>query len=189
MKHLHKLVILLVVFLGACQPAVIPIPSVTAIFTEQPAMETAMAIAPITPTSTEFPLRYDPNITGESEYCNLAQVNLLKTETEGLSIEEVTQKLMELWLEHYLAPDAPLFCIIQQYQIDRIYYDERIANLPLEPKGDYVYVVDFSVMLTHVPNSWMSYPGYVDQDGWLHTSQVVAIFETDEEFVMRFAHP
>lgn len=75
----------------------------------------------VDPTPTEFPLPYDPTIMGESEYCNLAQVNMPKPETEALSIEEVTQKLLELWLDHYLSPDAPPFCIIQQYQIDRIY--------------------------------------------------------------------
>jgi hypothetical protein len=70
-----------------------------------------------------------------------------------------------------------------------VYYDERISSLPLEPKGDFTRVADFSIKLIQVPNDWMSFSGRIDQKNWLHLVHAFASLKMEEGYSMKFAFP
>jgi hypothetical protein len=96
---------------------------------------------------------------------------------------------MNLWLAYFNAPQAPDWCRIDGYKIDNVYYDERVPSLPLEPKGDVMRVVQFSIKLVQMPNIWMSFPGTIDQQNWLQIRADVAIFHSTDGYTMKFANP
>jgi hypothetical protein len=94
---------------------------------------------------------------------------------------------MELWLAYFNTPQASGYCRIDGYHIDNVY--ERTPDLPLEPKGDFMYVVQFSIKLVQTPNFWMSWAGEIDQQNWLHTGRNVAVFRSNAGYTMEFANP
>jgi hypothetical protein len=142
----------------------------------------------LSPTATEIQLSFNPNVKNDGN-CEPPNASLSKTEAENLSEDEIAYKLFDIWLSDYKKPGAPLYCRIADYTIDKVYYDERTPYLPLEPKGDIMRVVIFSVKLIQIPNVWMSFSGEIDQDNWLHTAHAIAIFKTDTGYIMKFANP
>lgn len=142
----------------------------------------------ISATATDIQLPFNPEVKSDG-YCLYSQTFIAKAETLRLSENKLAQKLFEKWLDHYNTKAAPLFCQIDNYTIDKVYYDERTPYFPLEPKGDIMRVVVFSIKLIQIPNYWMSLAGEIDQNNWLHTAQAVAIFKTDTGYIMKFANP
>src|SRR6266508_3289804 len=94
-----------------------------------------------------------------------------------------------MWLRRYKNPEAHPYCRIDGYTIDKVYYDPGVNSQPLEPKGDFMRMVVFSVKLIQIPNEWMSFAGELDQNNWLHVSHIVAISKTNEGYKMEFAYP
>jgi hypothetical protein len=142
----------------------------------------------ISATATDIQLPYNL-VTESSEYCQVPPPILQLNETENLSEDQIVYKLVELWLNRYKKPGAHPYCRIDDYTVDRVYYDKRITSPPIEPQGDIMRVVVFSMKLIQIPNDWMTLAGEIDQNNWLHTAQTVAIFKTDKGYIMKFANP
>ncbi len=172
------------VILTACRPAgeLVPTPTVlkTAASTASPTSSTA------TRTQIQLPFN-DQNV--ERQYCQSPSALLPPADAQGLSEDEIAARLMDLWLAYFAVPQAPDFCRIDGYHIDKVYYDERTPYLPLEPKGDFMRVVQFSIKLIQVPNFWMSWAGEIDPQNWLHTGNTVAVFHSSSGYTMQFAYP
>jgi len=141
---------------------------------------------PATATDIELP----HNLESErSEYCKPPYALLPVDDNSDISEEEIVYKLVDIWLKRYSNPDAHPYCRIDGYKIDKVYYDLDLISQPLEPRGDFMRVVIFSVKPIQIPNDWMSFSGELDQSNWLHLSQVVAAFKTDDGYTMKFAYP
>lgn len=182
---------LVVIILASCvsvievtpTKTVVPLPTST--FARlTPTIESLQLLA--TPTEFQLPFN-DKNV--ESEYCQYQAVKLSTSDAQGLSDDEVAEKLMDLHLAYFKASQAPDWCRIDGYKIDKIYYDERTPYLPLEPKGDFMRVVQYSIKLIQIPNMWMSLAGEIDQQNWLHTGANLAIFHLEDGYTMKFAYP
>jgi hypothetical protein len=142
----------------------------------------------LTLTATDIQLPY--NLVYESsEYCQPPYAFLPIKETQNLTEDEIGYKLIDIWLSRYKKAEAHPYCRIADYTINKIYYNERISSLPLEPKGDFMRVADFSIRLIQIPNEWMSFSGRIDQSNWLHLAHAFAIFKIDKGYSMRFAYP
>ncbi len=185
MKPTTLLIALIVaLILTACRPAggsaPTPAASQTAASTASPPPPTA------TPTEIGLPFN-DQNV--DSQYCQSPSIVLSSADAQGLSEDEIAAKLVDLWLAYFAVPAAPDYCRIDGYRIDKVYYDERTPYLPLEPKGDFMRVVQFSIKLIQVPNFWMSWAGEIDPQFWLHTGNHVAVFRSRSGYTMQFAYP
>jgi len=124
------------------------------------------------------------------EYCDKPHpVFLPISEAKGLTDDDIVKKLMSLFLDYYNNPQAPGYCQIDGYRIESVSYDERTPYLPLEPKGDIMRGVAFSIKLIQVPNAWMSLSGEIDQQNWLHTGVNMAVFRSKDGYRMAFANP
>jgi hypothetical protein len=142
------------------------------------------------PDSIATPSQLPFNDTNfEEEYCQSPKVVLPHADAEGLDENEIAGKLMEQWLSYFNAPQAPDYCRIDGYRVDEVFYDERTPDLPLEPKGDFIRTVRFSILLVQMPNYWMSWAGEIDQQNWLHAGHNIAVFRTDEGYSFEFANP
>jgi hypothetical protein len=182
MKLITLITVLL--FLASCTPAIQGIP--TEIPISQPAATIRSVQPPATPTDIQLPFN-DKNVN--QEYCQIPAVKLSISEANGLNEDEIAGQLMKLLLAYFSVPKAPDYCRIAGYRIDKVYYDERTPSLPLEPKGDFMRVVHFSIKLIQIPNMWMPWSGEIDQKNWLHTGNFVAVFRSSDGYTMKFANP
>lgn len=164
----------LVVLLGmlmftACAPEVKPTPE------------------PVSPVSTEggIPVFEINETTVDHEYCQLPEVLLSTTEAQGLDDDEIARRLMTLWLDYFNVPQAPGYCRVDGYVIDRVYDDNR----PVEPRSDLMRTIEFSLKLVQYPALWAAWAGEVDAQNWLHTSVTIAVFRSGEGYTMQLAHP
>lgn len=185
------IVLLVVIILASCVPATEVTPTKTIVLlstsTFVPPTSTIESVQSLA-TPTEFQLPFnDKNV--ESEYCQYPSVKFSVSDAQGLSDDEIAEKLMGLHLAYFNAPQAPDWCRIDGYKIDKIYYDERTPSLPLVPKSDLMRVILYSIKLIQIPNMWMSLAGEIDQENWLHTGANVAIFHLDDGYIMKFAYP
>lgn len=139
-------------------------------------------------TPTEYQLPFNEK-NAEREYCQLPIVKLSTSDAQGFSENEIAGKLMDLHLAYFNSSQAPDWCRIDRYNIGKIYYDERTPYLPLQPKGDIMRVVHYSIKLIQVPSFWMSLAGTIDKQNWLHSIADVAIFRLAYGYTMQFAYP
>jgi hypothetical protein len=138
------------------------------------------------PTNLQLPL--NPNI-GSNEDCKPPYAVLPVEDGNDISENEIVYELVRIWLRRYAQPSMPPFCRIAEYTVDNIYDDPGIYSKVLEPRGDFMRVVVFSVKLVQVPSDWMSFTGELDQDNWLHVSHIVAITKTSAGYKLEFAYP
>lgn len=170
MKTKTTLVVLLsMLIFTACVPEVKPTPE------------------PVAPVSTEggIPVFEINETTVDQEYCQLPEVWLSATEAQGLDDDEIARRLMTLWLDYFNTPQAPGYCRVDGYVIDRVYYD----NHPVEPRSNLMRTIEFSIKLVQYPASWAAWAGEVDDQNWLHTGVTIAVFRSDEGYTMQFARP
>jgi len=189
MKHLlaFSLVGFLLIGCGS-----LPAQSVTA----PPAVTIPSQSATSAPEFTQFPipsptaiqLPYNPDAVSQ-EYCKPPYAILPVEDGNDISEDEIVYQLVRIWLRRYKQPEAPAFCRIADYSIDKVYDDPGIYSQVLEPRGDFKRVIVFSVKLVQVPSDWMSFAGQLDQENWLHTSHIVAITKTSEGYTLEFANP
>jgi hypothetical protein len=177
---LTSLIWLLIV---ACNTAV-PIPTVV------PASATPTPIfrQDFIPSPTDIQLPFNSEVKNNGD-CKPPYAILPVSNNNDISEDEIVYELIKIWLRRYANPNADLFCRIDGYTIDKVYYDLSILSGPLEPRGDFMRVVLFSVKLIQVPSDWMSFSGELDQENWLHLSQPVAVFKTNDGYTMQFAYP
>jgi hypothetical protein len=174
--------ILLGALLVACASATVT-PTQTAI----PTLPSATPAGSL-PTPTDIQLPFDDqNI--EHEYCQLPEVQLSLTAAKALSEEQIAAKLMELLLDYFHSPQAPGYCRIGGYRIDNVYYDARTPYTTLQPRGDFLRTVQFSVKLIQIPSFWMGWAGEIDGQNWLHAGNNVAVFRSADGYTMQFAYP
>jgi hypothetical protein len=150
-----------------------------------------LSIPPVQPlpTPTEFQLPFnDTNV--ESEYCNSPAIKLSFTDAQSLGDDEIAGKLIDLWLAYFNAAQAPDWCRIDGYKIDEVYYDRHaLTDPPVEPQGDIMRIIRFSIKLIQIPNFWMSLAGEVDTQNWFHTARAAAVFRSAYGYTMKFANP
>jgi hypothetical protein len=142
----------------------------------------------VIPSPTDIQLPFDPTVRSD-DYCKPPYAAMSVAENDDISEEQIIHELMKIWLRRYASPEAPAFCRIDGFAIDKVYYDPDVLNQPLQPRGDFMRVVDFSIKLIQVPNAWMSFAGEIDHDNWLHVSQVAAVTATGDGYEMQFAYP
>ncbi len=110
------------------------------------------------------------------------------SDAQGLNEDQIARKLIELLLEYYRAPQAPELCRIVEYRIDDVHYNEQYPILPLEPKGDFMRGVLYSVK-PFQPYFWAIKQGKFDEENWFHDGVDVAVFRSDGGYTMQFAYP
>jgi hypothetical protein len=137
---------------------------------------------------TDLQLPFATNVSSD-DYCKPPYAAMQVADGNDISEDDIVFELMKIWLRHYANDAAPAFCRIAGYSIDKVYYDPAIVNQPLEPRGDFMRIVDFSIKLIQVPNAWMSFAGDIDQENWMHVSHVISVSETSDGYEMEFAYP
>jgi hypothetical protein len=192
-----------ILLFNSCAPVVRPtptliptsIPSVTATLpptrTATPQHPANSPTPQLSPVSTEngIPVFEINEFTVDHKYCSSPEVFLSTSDARGFNDDEIARKLMELWLDYFNTPQAPNYCRVDGYVIDRVYYDERTPFLPLEPRGDFIRIILFSIKLVQYPTFWAPWAGDVDKQNWLHTGHAVAVFRSDDGYAMKFANP
>ena len=137
----------------------------------------------ISPTPIQLPV-IEGNV--EREYCDKPHpVYLPVSEAKGLTDDDIAKKLMSLYLNYYNDPQAPGYCRIDGYRIERVYYDESMKSPLVTQIGDFMRGVMYSVKLIQVPNLWMN-GEEIDQQNWLHTGVNMAVFRSKDGYTMKF---
>ncbi len=207
------IVAFLVLGLAACSPSTAPVP--------YPLSSTDTPVATVTPVPSRRPIiTIDPRLilttTPLTQTLTPAESRALATlnaprptpdaycyhppkfllpiaDAQGLNEDQIVIKLMELYLAYHHSPQAPDLCRVEEYHIDRVYYDERFATLLIEPKGDFMRRVLYSVKLplidTHPYSFWAVLVVPEKDQGWYQSGANVAIFRSDSGYTMKFANP
>lgn len=187
-KKLIVLFLLVGYLLLSCAPIGTLTPSVLPA-TNQPI--STLTYLQVEPTGTEIQLPFVGHLA-YGEYCDaksVADFSLPIADAQGMNEEEIAGKLVSLWLTYFHNLDAPGFCRIDGFAIEEVSYDESWARIPIEPKGDFLRRAMFSVKLIQLPSFWMSWPGEIDQDNWLHTGHLIAVFRSEAGYTFAFAGP
>lgn len=155
---------------------------------------TPMSVLTLQPTATQIQLPYIRK-SGDYQYCKQSPVvELSFSGAQGLSDDEIAAELMSLFLDYFNNPQAPGRCRIDGYSIDLVDQVKPETATQIEPKGNFVRYVGYSIKLIQVPNIWMSLSGNIDQQNWFHTGGILAItkvLKSDSEggYTMKFAYP
>jgi len=135
----------------------------------------------ISPTPIQLPV-IEGNV--EREYCDKPHpVYLPVSEAQGLTDDDITEKLMSLYLDYFNNPQAPDYCRIDGYRIERVFYDESMTSRLATRRGDFMRGVDYSIKLIQLPNYWMGAYGEIDQQNWFHISDELAIYRVKSDSV------
>lgn len=151
-----------------------------------PATSTVSLDFTVSPTDVPLPLNTDAS---SDEYCRPPYAILPVGDDNDISEDEIVYELMRIWLRRYSDPNAPAACRIDGFTINEVSYDKDILSQSLEPRGDFMRLVDFSVKLMQFPAEWMSFSGELDREHWFHVRHPVSVFETLEGYTMQFAYP
>jgi hypothetical protein len=117
----------------------------------------------------------------KTKYCRAPVISLPISDTQGWSDDEIAEKIMRLYLDYFNNPQAPDYCRINGYRIDAVFRDEKWEATSLAPKNGFLRGVQFSIKLIHVPNYWMIYSGEIDEQNWLHLTDVLVVFKTESK--------
>ena len=190
--------------LAACSPVtaevsypppvdmITPTPSPTQTMT---VIDPSLILTPMPLTQTLTPAQATSNAPRPTQdaYCYQPPEFLLPiSDAQELNEDQIAKKLMELFLAYYHAPQASNECRIEEYRIDDVYYDERYASLPLDPKGDFMRAVLYSVKPPLIDNHPYGFWGVLVTlgiDDWYHAGANVAVFRHDNGYTMQFAGP
>jgi hypothetical protein len=199
---LAVLVILIGIFISCApintsQPTLVPTdtpsstPTIPPSKTPTPRIPTNTPTPQLSPVATQngLPVFEINEFTVDHKYCNSPEVFLPKTDAQGLNDDKIAQKLMELWLDYFNTSQAPNYCRVNGYTIDKVYYNELIASYPLVPKGDFLRAIQFSVKLIQYPNFWIPLSGDIDKENRLHAEIYLAVFQASTGYTMKFARP
>lgn len=165
-------------------PSILP----TSTYTASPPTSTPIFRQDVISTPTDIQLPFNPNVSND-EYCRPPYALFAVSENNDISENEIVYELVKIWLRRYKQANAPAFCRIDGYTIDKVYDDPGLYTTALEPRGDFMRVIAFSVKLIQIPSDWMSFAGELDQSNWLHLRHVVAITKSSEGYKMEFANP
>jgi hypothetical protein len=140
------------------------------------------------PTATEIQLPLN-NTNIDFEHCQTPDILLPISEAQGTNVDEITYRLVEMWLTFFNTPKTPNYCRIDGFHIDKVYSQKSIMYENMLPKGDFMRTVQFSIKLTQLPNSWIALQGEIDPQNWLHIGRNVAVFLTKKGYTFEFANP
>jgi hypothetical protein len=141
-----------------------------------------LAITP-QPTRTDW-LPYNPN--GSDTGCHEFVATVPVTQAEGVSQEEMIKQLFEMYLDHYKAPEIGGRCRLEDYKIENVLLDKRIAFLANEQNLDYVGSVQYSVQIKEVPSRWVAGNGELANDGWIvNKGLIIGVTKVDDEYVLK----
>ena len=184
-KRSLQIACLVLFSLSACQSA----PVVVAPTVVRPTMAVTETVRPsVSITATDIQLPYNL-VESDSSYCQPPYAFLPNHEAAGLSDDEIAFELVRLWLSRYEKAEAHPYCRIDGYILNDVYFDEYTSLLPLEPKGDFMRMADFSIKLIQVPNLWLSLSGNLDQNNWFHLKHAIVITKVEGGYRLEFAHP
>ena len=181
----------LALLLTGCGPA--PAPRVTTAPVESiaspavlPATSSLSEDPPPSPTDVQHP--FTPG-TSADEYCKPPSAIFPVEDGNDISENEIVHALLNIWLRRFIQPDTPPICRIDAYSIDNVDDDPGVYSKALEPRGDFMRTVTFSVKLSRVPSDWMGFSGELDSANWLHVTHAVAVIRAGDGYKMEFAYP
>ena len=141
------------------------------------------------PTPIQLPYKENSGSFTERQYCEEYLAKLSISDSIDLSEDDITIKLMALYLDHFNTPEAPDFCRIDGYNIGSITYDEKLNSSSLYPINGFMRRVRFSVKLIQTPSFWIPFPSTIDQQNWEHLWLPMAIHKIEDEdyYTIKFA--
>jgi hypothetical protein len=153
----------------------IPTPSETA---------TSVPDLPSTPTTWQW-LPYDPNPSNAG--CDFDFVATLAVQgTEGLSQEELFKRLFEVYLAHFKSPKLGGICRLEDYRVENVLVDQKIAFLAAEQHLDRIASLDFSVQVSSEPTDWVAGNGELAAQGWvIHKFLIVGYTRSNAAYTLR----
>ena len=171
-----------------------------------PNLPTATVFAEPVSTKTPYPLKSVPTITAKPEhqgndeyaYCGADSpgMRILIADTQGVSEDEIAEKMLRLRFDYFSQSQAPAFCRIEEYRIDKISQPEPWMKLEGDslPPGSFLRVVEFSIKLPQLQDSWISfggktqqpeeYSGDAAQESWFQTSIILVIYKMEPFYRM-----
>lgn len=105
---------------------------------------------------------------------NLYDLELPVSEMQGMDDGEIAAKMAETYLQRYTNSLITTGCRIDGYRVDEIIELTQDRAAPLNPKGDFLRGIRFSVKLIQLKSLWITYAGEIDQENWLHTGRTFA---------------
>ena len=150
---------------------------------EEPPLIVFSSIPTPQPTQTGW-LPYNPN--GSDTGCHEFVATIPVTQAEGLSQEETIKQLFEIYLDHYKASELGVRCRLEDYKIENILLDKRIALLANEQNLDYVGSVQYSVQIKELPSWWVAGNGELANDGWIvNKGLIVGVTKVGDEYALK----
>jgi hypothetical protein len=143
-----------------------------------------------------YPTPITPEHQGNDEKLECSGVGgsvlLPLSEVEGLSEDEIADRVVRLRLDAFHTPEISDYCRIEAYRIDKISAPEpwMLEGLNLPPRS-FLRVVDFSIKLPQLGQYWFrfvntgeidlpdEYAGALANSNWLQTSMVLVVYEVD----------
>ena len=116
----------------------IPVPTPTETVTDIP-------ILTLSPTATQW-LPYDPNPSDAG--CGVFVATLAVQGTDAYSQEEIFRRLFEVYLEHFKSQNLGGICRLEDYRVEKVLVDQKIAFLAAEQHVDRVAWIEFSVQVS-----------------------------------------
>lgn len=110
--------------------------------------------------------------------------SLPEAELEGLSQEEITRRLVELWLDYALSPALPNPARITAYEIETIAIDESLQKRASEQGMDWNAEVVFAVRPLVPPYSeWVAESDELTADNWVrHKTLLVGLRQEEGRY-------
>lgn len=141
-----------------------------------PGTSTPWPTATIGPTQTpiQLPLELPTTSVEQMDCGDLYVLELPVSEAQGMDDDETAAKMAETYLQRYTNPLLTAGCRIDGYRVDEIQTLTLAQAAPLNPKGDFLRAIRFSVKLIQLKSLWITYPGEIDQENWLHTGRTFA---------------
>jgi len=128
--------------------------------------ETATSIPDLVPTPTVWQwLPYDPDPSNAG--CADFVATLAVQGTDGLSQEELFKRLFEVYLAHFKSPELGGICRLEDYRVENVLVDQKIAFLAAEQHLDRVASLEFSVQVSSEPTDWVAGNGELAAQGWV----------------------
>lgn len=136
-----------------------------------------------TPTTSQW-LPYDPNPSRAG--CSDFVATLDGKGLEGSSQEQIFKQLFEVYLAHFRSPDLGGICRLENYQVESILVDQKIAFLAAEQHLDRVAWVEFSVQVSSEPTEWVAGNGELAAGGWVsHKALIVGYTRNDTGYILK----
>lgn len=159
-----------------------PLPPISTVTT------TSLSLLPVRtvrPTPTQW-LPYNPKISDEG--CDdLFTPTIPINETEKLPPEKIAQKLVEVYLEHFLSQNLGRLCRLEDFKVTEIKPGQIVVTMPEDQKPEYSGTVDIAVKVKEIPTIWYTVSGNLAPDGWIvHKLLNILITIINDQYILTF---